>query len=308
MKRFALHIVTLLIATAAAAASSGETPQPLPTAAIPELGDTLSPRTDAPREIVDTIIVRRKIVEPDLEQVVIDGDTVSVLLDQFNFGRYDRGLHNYLFIPKGQWAFGITASYGEFDADDVQILSMLKDFDFNGKTYSLSPSVSYFFRNNQSIGLRFSYNRSIADIGSLAIDIDDDMNFSIHDVSYYSNSYNLSLFYRNYVGLSRMKRFGIFNEVELAFSSGASRFNRLYNDTPRDTRTVSTGAALNFSPGLCMYIMDYVSFNVSFGVFGFHLTKEKQTTDNVEEGSRFSSGANFKFNLFNIKFGLSVNI
>ncbi len=54
--------------------------------------------------------------------------------------------------------------------------------------------------------------------------------------------------------------------------------------------------------------MDSVSFNVSFGVFGVSLRHEKQLTDNVVEGSRTSSGANFKFNLFNINFGLGVHI
>ena len=54
--------------------------------------------------------------------------------------------------------------------------------------------------------------------------------------------------------------------------------------------------------------MDYVSFNVSFGVFGVKLHHEKQTTNGVEDGSRFSSGANFKFNIFNINFGMAVFI
>jgi hypothetical protein len=54
--------------------------------------------------------------------------------------------------------------------------------------------------------------------------------------------------------------------------------------------------------------MDYVSFNVSFGVFGLSMRHEKQTTDGVEEGSRFTSGANFKFNIFNINFGMAIHI
>jgi hypothetical protein len=54
--------------------------------------------------------------------------------------------------------------------------------------------------------------------------------------------------------------------------------------------------------------MDYVSFNVSFGVFGVNLRNEKQQTNGLEEGSRFSSGANFKFNIFNINFGMAVFI
>lgn len=242
------------------------------------------------------------------QKVIVGNDTVSIILPQRNFGRYDRGLFNFLFIPKGQWSFGLTASYGEFNSDDVQILSLIKDFDFKGKMYSIKPTIGYFVANNQSIGLKFNYTRGEADLGSLSVDIDDDLNFSLKDVSYYSNTYSIGVFYRTYVGLSTDKRFGVFNEVDLSFGSGSSRFKRYYGGELRDTRTNITSASLNFSPGVCVFIMDNVSFNVSFGVFGLSLRNEKQITNGVEEGSRFSSGANFKFNLFNINFGLGVHI
>ena len=60
-------------------------------------------------------IVRKKDApehEEATEKVVIDGDTVSIILPERNFGRFDRGLFNYIFIPKGKWGFGVTASYG----------------------------------------------------------------------------------------------------------------------------------------------------------------------------------------------------
>ncbi len=242
------------------------------------------------------------------ETVIIGNDTVSIIIPEKNYGRFDRGLYNFLFIPKGQWAFGLTASYGEVNTDDVQILSLLKNLDIKAKMYSLKPSISYFFRNNQSIGLKFNYTRSTIDLNSLAIDIDEDMSFSLRDVSYYSQSYAASLFYRNYVGLGTMKRFAVFNEVDLSFGTGPSRFKRLYNDEPRDTRTNITDVSLNFSPGVCVFIMDYISFNVSFGVFGIHMRHENQLTNGTDEGSRWTSGANFRFNIFNINFGMAVHI
>lgn len=246
---------------------------------------------------------------PYLDQkVIVDGDTVSIILPDKNYGRYDRGLYNFLIIPKGTWSFGLTASYGEFSTDDVQMLSVLKNLDLKIKAYSLRPSVSYFFKSNQSIGLKFNYSRSYFDLNNMAFDFDDDLNFTLRDVSYYSQTYEASINYRNYIGLGADKRFAIFNEVDLGFGAGTSRFTRLYNDQPRDTRTNVTQASLNFSPGLCVFIMDYVSFNISFGVFGLNLKHEKQLTDGVEEGSRFSSGANFKFNIFNINFGMAVHI
>lgn len=244
----------------------------------------------------------------DDERVIIKGDTVSVILPQKNYGRYDRGLFNYLFIPKGQWSFGMLASYGEFNSDDVQLLSMLKDFDLKVKAYSLQPSVAYFFDNNQSIGVNFKYTRMYADLAGLTFDFSDDMNFSLANVSYYSKSYSSAVAYRNYIGLGRDRRFGVFNEVELAFGAGSSRFMRYYNDELFDTRTSSVSAAMNFSPGVCVFIMDYVSFNVSFGVFGVNFHHEKQNTNGIDEGRRFSSGANFRFNIFNINFGMAVYI
>lgn len=246
--------------------------------------------------------------EEKLETVVIDGDTVSIVLPERNFGRFDRGLLNYIFVPKGKWGFGITASYGELQTQDISVLSILQDFDFKGKIYSVKPYLQYFVRSNQAVGLKFDYSRGIADLAGMSFDFDDDLNFTISDVSYYQQSFAVSTFYRNYVGLDHNGRFGIFNEVDLAFGSGSSRFKRIFNSEPRDTRTIITRAALNFSPGVCVFIQDYVSFNVSFGVFGLQYRHERQTTDGIYEGSRNTSGANFRFNLFNINFGLMVVI
>ncbi|MDO4319199.1 MAG: hypothetical protein Q4C34_01370 [Bacteroidales bacterium] len=257
------------------------------------------------------IIVRKSLApdNPDKHEMVIVGnDTVPLVIPERNFGRYDRGLFNYLFIPKGKWSFGLTASYGELNTEDVQVLSLLKNVDFKGKIYSIKPFISYFIRNNQSVGLRFNYSRGIGDLDNLSMDFDEDLNFSIHDVSYYTQSYSASIFYRNYIGLNKSKRFGIFNEVDVTVGSGSTRFKRIYNSEPKDTRTIITQGSLNFSPGVCVFIQEYVAFNVSFGVFGINFRREHQMTDGLDEGTRFTSGANFRFNIFNINFGMMVVI
>ena len=124
--------------------------------------------------------------DPSLhERVIVGEDTVSIIIPQKNYGRYDRGLFNFLFVPKGQWSFGLMASYGEFNTDDIQLLSILKNFNINIKAYSLQPSISYFFSNNQSIGIKFNYSRQLVDLAGLTFDISDDMSFSLSDVSYY---------------------------------------------------------------------------------------------------------------------------
>ena len=232
----------------------------------------------------------------------------DIILPGKNYSRFDRGLLNYLFIPKGQWAFGATASYSEFDTEDVQLLSLIKDFNFNGKSVSVNPYAAFFFKHNQSAGLKLGYTKKLLDLGSLGMDFDEDINFTLKNVLYETHDYSASVFYRHYVGFDTNRRFAVFNEVDLKFSSGHGKFVRYYNDEPRDTRTISREVSMNFSPGLCIFVHEYVSFNVSFGVFGVYFKEEKQTTNNIEEGRKFSSGANFKFNVFNLNMGIAVHI
>lgn len=242
------------------------------------------------------------------EKVVFRGDTIPMVLKDRNIGRYDRGLFNYLFIPKGGWSFGLTASYGEFSTSELEMFSLVSDFNFSGHSFSIKPYVSYFIRNNMSVGLRLAYTSSKATVESLKVDIDEDMNFNLSDIMYRNESYTAAFFFRQYVGMARRGRFGIFNEVELAFASGNADFRRPYAGEPKVTHTTYMETQLNFSPGVSVFIMKNVNFNVSFGVFGFHLRNERQYVDGEKSGNRFTSGANFRFNIFNIAFGIAVHV
>lgn len=202
----------------------------------------------------------------------------------------------------------MTASYGEFSTSDLEVLDLISDIDFSGHMFSIRPYFSYFIGNNMSVGMRLSYTSGRANIGSFNVDIDDDMGFNLKDILYRSESYTAAVTFNQYFGIARRGRFGVFNEVELAFSSGSSDFNRPYGGVMKNTHTTSMQAALNFSPGVSVFILDPVSFNVSFGVFGFYLKKEKQMVDGERSGNRFTSGANFRFNIFNINFGVAVNL
>lgn len=247
--------------------------------------------------------------EEQLEtRALFRGDTVPMILRSRNFGRFDRGLFNHLFIPRGIWQFGATASYGEFNTKDLEVFDLLSDIDFSGHIFSVRPYVQYFIGNNMSVGMRLAYTSGKANIDSFKVDIDEDMNFNLHDIMYRSESYSAALLFNQYFGITPRGRFGIFNEVELAFSSGNSDFVRPYNGEPKHTHSTSMGVGLNFSPGLSIFMMEPVSFNVSFGVFGFSLRSEKQMVDGVDMGRRLTSGANFRFNIFNINFGIAVNL
>lgn len=245
--------------------------------------------------------------DADLNKKVIVGkDTVSVIIPERNYGRYHRGLYTHLFVPKGQFAFGLQASYGSASSEDLQVLSYITDLDFDGTTYSFKPYFSYFYKHNKCIGLRLGFSRNEFNLNSFSVDFDDDINFDVRDVKYFTNSTSIELFRRNYIGLDNSRRFAVFNEVALKYGSGSGKFQRLYNDEPKLTETDTNELRLDFSPGLCVFIQEKVAFNVSFGIFGWYYRHDKQVTDGVDEGSRSSSGANFKINLLNLKLGIAI--
>lgn len=245
----------------------------------------------------------------DMDELTLHkGDTIPMVLKSPNLGRFDRGLATLLYIPKGSWMVGLTVSYGELSTDNLEITQYLSDIDMGAHAFTIKPYLSYFIRNNLSVGLRFGYYNAQGDIKSFKFEYDDDINFNLHDISYKAESYTGALFLNQFIGLSRHGRFGIYNEVELAFSSGKSDFQRPYNKELRTTNTTWMEAQLNFSPGIQVFLMKQASFHVSFGVFGFHLRNEKQTENGESTGNRFSSGANFRFNIFNINFGIGIHI
>ncbi|MDE7401785.1 MAG: hypothetical protein K2M87_00020 [Muribaculaceae bacterium] len=242
------------------------------------------------------------------ERVSFRGDTVPVVLKSLKIGRYDRGLSNLLYVPRGAWQAGLTVSYGELGTKDLDLFGLLSDIDISAYAFQIKPYIQYYIRNNLAVGLKFGYYNARGNLDKLNANIMDDMNFNIHDIMYRAESYSAAMTLTQYIGLSRMSRFGVFNEIELAFQSGNSEFRRPYAGNLRTTYSTSTNVELNFSPGVQVFIMKNVAFHVSFGVFGFYFKNEKQREDDGRTGSRFTSGADFRFNIFNINFGIAVNI
>lgn len=253
-------------------------------------------------------VVYDNLNRDESEMTLHKGDTIPVVMKSRNLGRYDRGLSALLYVPKGEWSFGLTVSYGSLSTDKLEVFDLLSDINIGAHAFSIKPYLQYAVRNNVAVGLRFGYYNAKGAIDSFKVDIDDDMNFNLNDIVYRAESYSASLFATQYIGLTRQGRFGIYNEVELGFSSGQSDFQRPYAGEARNTRTTWMEGQLNFSPGVQMFLMKNVSFHISFGVFGFSLRNEKQSEDGVSTGNRTTSGANFRFNLFNINFGIGIHI
>lgn len=222
-------------------------------------------------------------------------------------GRFDRGIINYRFIPKNKWLGGLTFSYVNMDTDDSRLLfSILKDIDCTFRTLSVKPFIGYAIKDNIVIGAKMGYNHTVAGLGNISLNIDEDLSYELKDMRYNEDSYTIGLFHRSYVGLDRDKRFGFFNETTLSYNSGSTTFSRGEGDTMKKTDTTINELHIGLNPGIVVFIMENVCAEVSLGVVGFKYRSEKQKNNEGEVGTRRSSGANFKINLFNINIGITL--
>ena len=248
---------------------------------------------------------RIKIIR-DTVWMVPQEEPVTDVIKTKAIGRYDRRIINYRFIPKGNWIGGITFSYFNFDSNDSQMLfNLLNGFDFNGRTLSVKPFAGFAIRDNIVLGVKFGYNHTLGELDNLSLNMDD-LDFSMHDIRYVQDLYTFAVFHRSYVGLERSRRFGLFNEISVGYNTGTTRFTRDEQSGFKDTNTKVHELHIGVNPGICVFIMENVCAEASFGVVGFKYRYEKQTNNLGEVGHSRNSGANFKINILNINIGITV--
>lgn len=219
--------------------------------------------------------------------------------------KVDRGIEKVTLVPKGYWLGGGSFSYSENAADDYEFI-VLNDIKGTNYNFKVSPFIGYFVANDLAVGARFSYNRSMLNLGSVSLDINEDLNFAVENFYSIQHMYTGSVFLRNYVALGKSKRFGIFNEVRLSVGGGQSK--QITGENNEDI----TGSfqdilqmELGLIPGVIGFLTDNVAVEASVNVLGFEYKKYSQVRDQIYEGSFESSGVNFKVDLFSINIGIS---
>lgn len=218
--------------------------------------------------------------------------------------KYDRGIIMQTFIPKGVWMTGATFSYSEQVNDNFDFMSLLKDINAESYTFKVTPLVSYFIRDNISIGGRLTYGRTYTKIDNLSLELGDDINFTIDEMHDKSNSYSASVFLRTYLNLGDSKRFGLFNEARVVYGFSKSTNSANFGNGLSGVHQLKHNLNLGIAPGLTCFINDFTAVEASVAVAGLNFNWYDQKKDQVYTGKRTSSSANFKINLLSIDLGI----
>lgn len=220
--------------------------------------------------------------------------------------REQRGLTdvNNLFVPKGQWIFGGTASYSTHSNDSYRFL-VVEGINSKGYNFKVSPLIAYAFHDNMALGARFVYSRALLKLDNAKLSLgDEDSGIDITARDFYSlrHTYTVAAVWRQYIPLGRNKRFALFNEVQLAGGGTQARF--AYDSPVKGTYETGYTFSLGISPGIIAFATNNMAVEVNVGVMGLSYTNTKQVHNQVSVGHRSSSFMNFKVNIFSIGLGM----
>ncbi len=253
------------------------------------------------------IITARLASEEDMKnlerKIRLAQDTLPIK-DRISERRKMRVITNYRFVAKGDIGAGFTVSYGRFGSEDSEFFSLIEDFSCDAWALSIKPFVSYFYKDNKCVGLKFTYTHIGVDIGSIDIYIDEDLNLTLYDTSCKYSLYSLSALHRSYVGLDHGHRFALFNETNLSYSWGSMDYGRFLREGERNTRTEIQELRLGLNPGLAVCVMNKFAVETSINIAGLKLRRERVTTDGERSGWRKTASMDYKFNVFNIQVGI----
>jgi hypothetical protein len=217
-------------------------------------------------------------------------------------GMIRRDATKTLFIPKGQWIVGGQVGWNQWNNENLNYL-LLKNLNFQGHTFSAGPYLGYFFAKNMAVGARFSYKRNYFNMGEVGLSLGDDLSFALEDFYYLQHNYKSTAFVRSYIPIGDSKIFGLFGEFQLnyTFSEGKNSVGRdeMFSGVYENIHSLGLG----LGGGMVVFLTDFAAAEVMLNVGGYGVKWGEQNNNNIETGKMTNSGANFKVNLFSIKFG-----
>lgn len=231
-------------------------------------------------------------------------DNVSTGEEEIALSNFQRDEESVVFVPKGQWITGVSVSYQQSNQDKYQFL-IIEDLSGDTYTFKVSPMLMFAVKNDLAVGGRFAYTRSLTKLENADIVLDPETGYTFDHLYRLSHNYYGTVMMRNYFSLGKSKRFGFFNEVQIQFGGGQTKFTTGVGTTLSGYYERNFSAEIGLSPGMCIFLNDYSAMEVNVGVLGFSMTDTHTYNDQIYESSRTFKSANFRINLFSISFGVT---
>lgn len=219
--------------------------------------------------------------------------------------RYNTKPENKVFIPKGTVMMGGFVGYSSLSGDNINFLILKNINNVGGYYLSLTPYIGGFVADNIAFGARFGYNRYMANLGNLDINLGTDMNIALKELYAINHKYEASLFTRFYIPFGNSRIVAMFAEVRLNAARSQGKNTTGSGAGLDGTYVQGYSAGISVNPGLCVFMCDFVAAELGIGILGVDYALKKTTTNQVETGYMKSFGADYKLDLFSINIGIS---
>ena len=262
--------------------------------------------------VSDTLFVQSSVVNQVLEEssdTCLSENKIDQAIEDYivQRGLIHREANKSLFIPKGQWILGGQVGWNQWDNENVSYL-LLENLSFEGHSFSAGPYLGYAFAKNMAVGCRFSYKRGYLNVDEVGLGLGDGLSLALTDFYSLYHSYKSSLFLRSYMPIGESKVFGLFGELQLNhnFTEGKCSVGR--DELLRGVYANTYSLGLGLGGGMVVFLTDFAAAEVMLNVggcdfkWGYQNIKEIDKKDN---GRLNSSSADFRLDLFSIKFGLT---
>ena len=220
--------------------------------------------------------------------------------------QYDRGYESMPsspFIKKGTWVAGGTLRYSHHLNDNHNIL-LINGINSNGYSISVNPKTLYMIKDNMGVGLKFSYDRSMLDLGSAGISVSD-ISMSAKDCYQINHKFSAHALCRAYIPFADIKRFALFADLMLGGSYKQGKAFNAEGDNVLGVYEQSYALELAVNPGIVAFLTDNLALEMNVGLFGVSYSWKNQIRNQVSMGNMDMASAGFMVNLLSIGVGLS---
>lgn len=218
--------------------------------------------------------------------------------------KIDRGIEKKTFIPKGTIIAGGTFNYTNLGAGDYTFL-LFDNLSASAYLLGAKAFVGYVFRDDLAAGISFDYSRTKVQIDNVDIKLSEDMVFAIKDYYTIQQVYTATAFLRTYINIGDSKRFGLFNDLKFSFGGGQGKMYTGKGEELSGTYEKIEKVGLVLSPGVSIFMTDFLTVEASIGILGIQYSRTEQVTNQVSQGYFESFDASFKLNLLSVNLGLA---
>ncbi|MFA6592318.1 MAG: hypothetical protein WCS67_03155 [Bacteroidales bacterium] len=213
------------------------------------------------------------------------------------------------FVPKGSMNVGLSASYHSYNAgsDEVgyEFMSLVTDIKGQLTTLTVSPSYSYAFAKNTTVGVMAGYSYTFFNLDDAQISMGEDSDLDMSNHYLRSNKYMGAATLRYYLPLFNSKIFALFYEARLTGSYSEGKSFKLDDAGDKDgTFTKSYGAEFGLYPGISCFVTNNIALEVALNVLKVGYNYSDQTKNQVEKSHLSNFGTGYKVQLTSLNFGL----